>query len=67
MRKQRETGGKCGMRDKREGFEKGRGGGGVVEEKSNMKWDRKGEERVRKWRKGKKNYEESEEKRRKGE
>jgi hypothetical protein len=29
-------------------------GGGVVKEKSDMKWDRKGEERVRKWRKGKK-------------
>jgi hypothetical protein len=40
------------MGDKREGFEKGRGG--VVEEKSDMKWDRKGEERVRKWRKGEK-------------
>ncbi len=27
----------------------------VVEEKSDMKWDRKGEKRVRKWRKGEKN------------
>jgi hypothetical protein len=52
MRKQRGTGEKCGMGDKREGFEKGRGG--VVEEKSKMKRDWKGEERVRIWRKGKK-------------
>ncbi len=37
MRKQRGTGEKCGMGDKREGFEKGRGG--VVEEKSKMKRD----------------------------
>jgi hypothetical protein len=34
--------------------EKGlKGERGGVEENSDMKWDRKGEERVRKWRKGK--------------